>query len=77
MRTTGSPGSGELLSNAFFKPPIRRQRRGHGMRPGRREQLRRGHGHGGTPEDRLQGRDGNTVQDVDGTTPCGPYVLTH
>jgi phosphodiesterase/alkaline phosphatase D-like protein len=72
---TGSPSSGELLSRVFFKPP---PQQGVGMLCAQGSQP-------SYAEVSVTGRsltvaykkaDGSTVTDVDGTTPCGPYVLT-
>jgi phosphodiesterase/alkaline phosphatase D-like protein len=72
--TTGSPGNGKLLSQAFFKPE---PPNGVGMFCAQ----------GGVysyaeveaSSDRLtisyKDSQGNTVVDVDGSTPCGPYTI--
>jgi phosphodiesterase/alkaline phosphatase D-like protein len=73
--TTGSPGSGELLSNVFFKPP---PQGGVGMacaqggQPSYAEVTVKS----GSLSVAYKKANGSTVTDVDGTTPCGPYVLT-
>ena len=72
---TGNDGNGKLLSQAFFKP---QPPNGVGMACAQGGEnsysevtVRRG-------SLRIEYRDenGNTIKDVDGTTPCGPYVLT-
>ena len=72
---TGQDGSGELISNAFFKPP---PPNGMGMACAqggensyaevtvRQHSLRIDY----------KDEDGNILLDSDGATPCGPYVLT-
>jgi phosphodiesterase/alkaline phosphatase D-like protein len=71
---TGRPGSGELLSQVFFKP---QPQQGVGMECAQGEQdsyaevtVKRGSLTVDYKKD-----NGATVQDIDGT-PCGPYVLT-
>jgi hypothetical protein len=72
---TGRAGNGELLSKVFFSPP---PQQGVGMFCAQGSQP-------SYAEVSVTGRsltvaykkaDGSTVTDVDGTTPCGPYVLT-
>jgi phosphodiesterase/alkaline phosphatase D-like protein len=72
--TTGRPGSGELLSNVFFKPP---PQVGVGMACAQGDQpsyaevtVKRG-----SLSVEYKKDDGSPVIDVDGN-PCGPYVLT-
>jgi len=73
--TTGEPGSGELLSQVFFKPP---PQQGVGMACAQGDQpsyaevtVKRG-----TLTVEYKKADGSPVVDVDGTTPCGPFVLS-
>jgi phosphodiesterase/alkaline phosphatase D-like protein len=72
--TTGHPGSGELLSTVFFKPP---PQQGVGMACAQGGQpsyaevtVKRG-----SLSVDYKKADGSPVIDVNGT-PCGPYVLT-
>ena len=73
--TTGRSGNGELLSKVFFKPP---PQQGVGMLCAQGSQP-------SYAEVTVTGKnltvaykkaDGSVVTDVDGTTPCGPYVMT-
>ena len=71
---TGEPGSGKLLSQVFFKPP---PQAGVGMACAQGGQpsyaevtVKRG-----SLTVEYKQADGSPVVDVDGTTPCGPYVL--
>ncbi len=73
--TTGRAGNGELLSQVFFKPP---PQAGVGMACAQGGQnsyaevtVKRG-----SLSVEYKKADGSQVVDVDGTTPCGPYVLT-
>jgi phosphodiesterase/alkaline phosphatase D-like protein len=74
--TTGTPNSGKLLSQVFFKPP---PQNGVGMACGQGSQNSYAEVTvaSGSLTVAYKDEDGNTVKDVDGTTPCGPYVLTH
>ena len=72
--TTGKPGSGKLLSQVFFKPP---PPQGVGMACAQGDQpsyaevtVKRG-----SLTVDYKKADGSPVVDVDGTTPCGPFVL--
>jgi phosphodiesterase/alkaline phosphatase D-like protein len=72
---TGRPGTGDLASRLFFKPP---PPVGVGMECAQGDQnsyaevtVRKGSLRIAYKKD-----DGSTVVDIDGTTPCGPYVLT-
>jgi alkaline phosphatase D len=73
--TTGRDGNGELLSQVFFSPP---PQAGVGMacaqggQPSYAEVTVKA----GMLTVAYKKADGSTVTDVDGTTPCGPYVLT-
>jgi phosphodiesterase/alkaline phosphatase D-like protein len=74
--TTGTPNSGKLLSQVFFKPP---PQNGVGMAcaQGSQNSYAEVTVASGSLTVAYKDEDGNTVKDVDGTTPCGPYVLTH
>ena len=74
-RVTSRPGNGQLVAQAFFKPP---PPNGTGMDCAQLDQnsyaevmVKRG-----TLSVEYKQADGSPVTDVDGT-PCGPYVLTH
>jgi alkaline phosphatase D len=72
---TGSPGSGELLSQVFFKP---QPQQGVGMAcaQGEQDSYAEVTVKAGSLTVAYKKDDGSTVRDIDGTTPCGPYVLT-
>ena len=74
-RATGRPGGGELVSRAFFKPP---PQQGVGMACAQGDQPSYAEVtvKSGSLTVAFKKADGSTVTDVDGTTPCGPYVLT-
>jgi phosphodiesterase/alkaline phosphatase D-like protein len=74
--TTGSSGSGQLISNAFFKPP---PPNGVGMScaQGGENSYAEVTVTAGTLTVAYKDEDGNTLLDSDGSTPCGPYVLTN
>jgi alkaline phosphatase D len=74
--TTGKPGDGKLLSQAFFKPApptgvgmtcAQGGENSYGEVRVRRGSLRIAY----------KDEEGNTLKDVDGVTPCGPYGVTH
>jgi alkaline phosphatase D len=73
--TTGRDGNGKLLSQVFFSPP---PQAGVGMacaqggQPSYAEVTVKA----GMLTVAYKKANGSTVLDVDGTTPCGPYVLT-
>jgi phosphodiesterase/alkaline phosphatase D-like protein len=71
---TGSPGSGKLLSEAFFKP---QPPNGVGMACAQGDVFSYAEVEvsSGALTISLKDSAGNTVKDVDGTTPCGPYTL--
>jgi len=73
--TTGRPGTGELVSSAFFKPP---PPAGVGMACAQGNQDSYGEVtvRKGSLRIDYKKADGSTVVDTDGTTPCGPYVFT-
>jgi alkaline phosphatase D len=72
---TGDDGNGKLLSQAFFKP---QPPNGVGMACAQGGE--NSYAEVTVRSDRLRvdyrDEDGETLMDVDGTTPCGPYVLT-
>jgi phosphodiesterase/alkaline phosphatase D-like protein len=74
--TTGSPGSGKLISQAFFKP---QPPNGVGMScaQGGENSYAEVTVKSGSLTVAYKDQNGDTVKDVDGSTPCGPYVLTH
>ncbi|HMC05798.1 MAG TPA: alkaline phosphatase D family protein, partial [Solirubrobacterales bacterium] len=74
--TTGSSGSGMLLSNVFFKPP---PPDGVGMScaQGGENSYAEVTVKRGKLKVAYKDENGATVKDADGMTPCGPYVLTH
>jgi hypothetical protein len=73
---TGGNGNGELISNFFFKPP---PPDGMGMAcaQGGANSYAEVTVKSGTLEIAYKDENGNTLLDSDGSTPCGPYVLTH
>ncbi|MGH2973522.1 MAG: alkaline phosphatase D family protein [Solirubrobacterales bacterium] len=70
--TTGQPGSGQLISQAFFKPVLHMGCAQGGVNSYAEVTVK-----SGSLKVAYKDENGNTVKDVDGTTPCGPYVLTH
>jgi phosphodiesterase/alkaline phosphatase D-like protein len=74
--TTGAPNSGQLISNAFFKP---QPPNGVGMScaQGGENSYAEVTVKSGSLRVAYKDENGNTVKDADGSTPCGPYVLTH
>jgi phosphodiesterase/alkaline phosphatase D-like protein len=73
---TGTDGSGQLISNAFFKPP---PPSGMGMdcAQGGEFSYAEVTVTSSTLRVTYKDEDGNILLDSDGTTPCGPYVLTN
>ena len=74
--TTGGSGNGKLLSQAFFKPA---PPAGVGMACAQGGQNSYGEVtvRKGSLKVAYKDENGDAVNDVNGTTPCGPYVLTH
>jgi phosphodiesterase/alkaline phosphatase D-like protein len=70
--TTGNPGSGHLISQVFFKGVL-----GMSCANGAVNSYAEVTVTGSTLKVAYKDENGNTVKDVDGTTDCGPYVLTH
>jgi alkaline phosphatase D len=72
---TGTPGSGALISNAFFKPP---PPSGVGMACAQGGENSYAEVTVTSSQLTVEYKDenGNTLLDSNGTTPCGPYVLT-
>ncbi len=72
---TGTDGSGQLISNAFFKPPPP-----NGMGMACAQGGENSYAEVVVTRDKLRvfykDEDGNTLLDSDGSTPCGPYTLT-
>jgi phosphodiesterase/alkaline phosphatase D-like protein len=73
---TGRSGNGKVISNAFFKPA---PPNGMGMACAQGGENSYGEVTvtGNTLRIAYKDENGNTLLDSDGTTPCGPYVLTH
>jgi len=73
--TTGREGNGELLSKVFFDPP---PQAGVGMAcsQGGQNSYAEVTVKAGTLTVQYKKADGSPVVDTDGTTQCGPYVLT-
>jgi phosphodiesterase/alkaline phosphatase D-like protein len=73
---TGGTGNGKLISNAFFKPP---PPNGMGMACAQGGENSYGEVTVTSTSLRIAYKDenGNTLMDSNGTSPCGPYVLTH
>jgi len=73
---TGGSGNGKLISNAFFKPP---PPNGMGMAcaQGGANSYAEVTVTGTSLRIAYKDENGNTLLDSDGSTPCGPYVLTH
>jgi phosphodiesterase/alkaline phosphatase D-like protein len=69
---TGSPGSGHLISQVFFKGVL-----GMGCANGAINSYAEVTATASTLKVAYKDENGNTVKDVDGTTDCGPYVLTN
>jgi phosphodiesterase/alkaline phosphatase D-like protein len=74
--TTGTSGSGQLISNFFFKPP---PPNGMGMAcaQGGANSYAEVTVTNSTLRVAYKDEDGNILLDSDGSTPCGPYVLTN
>ncbi|MEK6273118.1 MAG: alkaline phosphatase D family protein [Actinomycetota bacterium] len=77
---TGVAGSGQTISNAFFKPAATGNSPGGGMGMACAQGGENSYGEVTVTRDKLQveykDEDGNTLLDSNGSTPCGPYVLT-
>jgi phosphodiesterase/alkaline phosphatase D-like protein len=74
--TTGGSGNGMLISNFAFKPPPP-QGVGMSCAQGGENSYAEVTVKRGKLKVAYKDENGNTVLDSDGTTPCGPYVLTH
>jgi alkaline phosphatase D len=74
--TTGIPGSGALLSNAFFKPPVSSGGMGMACAQGGENSYAEVTVTSSQLTVEYKDEDGNILLDSNGTTPCGPYVLT-
>jgi alkaline phosphatase D len=74
--TTGKAGNGVLVEKAFFKP---QPQSGVGMAcaQGDLNSYAEVTVTSGTLKVDYKNENGGPVMDADGTTPCGPYVLTH
>jgi phosphodiesterase/alkaline phosphatase D-like protein len=73
---TGDEGNGQLISNAFFKPP---PPNGVGMACAQGGQNSYGEVKVTATTLRIDYKDenGDVLRDSDGSTPCGPYILTN
>jgi hypothetical protein len=74
VQVTGQPGSGRLLSEAFFKP---QPPNGVGMFCAQGDVFSYAQVEVSSSAVTIHYKDeqGNTVRDADGTTPCGPYTI--
>ena len=79
-QVTGSSGSGQAISNAFFKPPATGSSPPGGMgmacAQGGENSYAQVSVTASTLRIAYKDEDGNILLDSDGSTPCGPYVLT-
>jgi alkaline phosphatase D len=73
---TGTPGSGALVSNAFFKPPPSSGGMGMACAQGGENSYAEVTVTSSQLTVEYKDEDGNILLDSNGTTPCGPYVLT-
>jgi hypothetical protein len=73
--TTGQEGNGKLLSQVFFKPPPQ-QGVGMACAQGGQPSYAEVTVTRGSLTVEYKKPNGSVVTDVDGTTPCGPYVLS-
>jgi phosphodiesterase/alkaline phosphatase D-like protein len=77
---TGAPGSGQAISNVFFKPAATGSSPGGGMGMACAQGGENSYAEvtvtSGTLTVAYKDEDGNILLDSDGSTPCGPYVLT-
>ncbi len=73
---TGNDGSGQLISNAFFKPD---PPKGVGMdcAQGGENSYAEVTVTQNTLKVEYKDEDGNILLDSDNSTPCGPYILTN
>ena len=80
-QATGTNGSGQAISNAFFKPAATGASPpgGMGMKcaQGGQNSYAEVTVTGTTLRVDYKDENGNVLLDSDGSTPCGPYVLTH
>jgi phosphodiesterase/alkaline phosphatase D-like protein len=78
---TGTEGSGQLISNLFFKPAATGSSPGGGMGMACAQGGMNSYAEvtvtGSTFKIAYKDENGDTLVDSDGTTPCGPYVLTN
>jgi len=79
--TTGVDGSGMAISSAFFKPPATGSSPPGGMGMACAQGGQNSYAEVTVKSDSLRiaykDEDGNILKDSDGSTDCGPYVLTH
>ncbi len=77
---TGTDGSGQVISGAFFKPPATGTSPGGGMgmacAQGGENSYAEVTVRSGTLKVAYKDENGDILMDADGSTPCGPYVLT-
>jgi hypothetical protein len=78
---TGTEGSGQLISNLFFKPAATGTSPPGGMGMACAQGGMNSYAEvtvtGSTFKIAYKDENGDTLVDSDGTTPCGPYVLTN
>jgi alkaline phosphatase D len=70
--TTGISGSGMQIANLFFKPVVNMNCAQGGVNSYAEVTVS-----GSTLRVDYKDENGDVVKDIDGTTPCGPYVLTN
>jgi alkaline phosphatase D len=73
---TGVPGSGPLISNVFFKPPPASGGMGMACAQGGKNSYAEVTVTASQLRIEYKDENGNPLTDSDGTTPCGPYILT-
>jgi len=77
---TGAPGSGHTISNLFFKPAANGMAPGGGMGMACAQGGENSYAEVTVTRDKLKveykDENGNILLDTNGSTPCGPYLLT-
>jgi alkaline phosphatase D len=77
---TGAPGSGHTISNVFFKPAANGMAPGGGMGMACAQGGENSYAEVTVTRDKLKveykDENGNILLDTNGSTPCGPYLLT-
>jgi phosphodiesterase/alkaline phosphatase D-like protein len=71
---TGSPGNGELVSGAFFKPPVASGGMGMSCAQGGANSYAEVTASAGQLKIEYKDENGGQLLDSDGATPCGPYI---